>query len=178
MAGKCIYGSFGWRPQTIISRGRWPGCRPRNWRAPNVSTSHDIAKPLSWDGPRCAVCWLVILGPTRRKSPSRMDLRASQHWPRRSRVMLVSHPSRLLTMSTRWGGSPDRRRRPRRPLVPVCCQSRTRGSSADEGVRPTATYITNHGDRRLADGRHFAPGFRQHGCFIRAARAVAVTRQL
>ena len=154
MAGKSICGSFGWRPQTTISRDRWPGCRPRNWRAPNVSTSPGIARLSSWDGPRCAGCWRVILGPTPRTSVSYMDRRASPRSPQRSRMLLVSSPSGLLTKSTRWGGPPDRSRRPRRPLVLVCCQSRTRGrsdrgASADEGVRPTATYIAPCDSMRL-----------------------------
>ena len=71
-----------------------------------------------------------------------------RRWGRPARLARFS-PRSLSTKSARWGGPPDRGRRPRRPLVLVRCQSRTRGSGADEGVRPTATYITYHGDRRL-----------------------------
>ena len=49
------------------------------------------------------------------------------------------------------GRSPrDRGRRPRRPLFVNRSQSRTRGSGADERVRPTPSYVADFRDTTLA----------------------------
>jgi len=69
---------------------------------------------------------------------------------------LVCRATNLLRKSCRWGDPlaarrSDRSRRPRRPLVLMSRQSRTKGSGANDGFRPTSTFRTNHWDRRLGD---------------------------
>ena len=51
---------------------------------------------------------------------------------------------------TKWGGPPGPRPPPVGLVFRVERKSRTRGSGADEGVRPTANYVANFRDTTLA----------------------------
>jgi hypothetical protein len=51
-----------------------------------------------------------------------------------------------------WGGPPGPRPTPPSAFVSVERKSRTRGSGADEGVRPTPSYVADFRDTTLIAG--------------------------